>query len=166
MQVIVQPASTTVAPGGGVNPPTGGIWHPQVHVEGQSESALHGPVDWAKHEFHETLVHVLPASQMEGKEENNPESPAGSTPGGLGTSLHGITVSVAYGGSLASGCWSFPQLMDPANVSTGQVYPGPQSEAATQGVRHWGTQAPHVPPSARAQTIATSHGRETPYPPR
>jgi hypothetical protein len=79
-------------------------------------------------------VHVLPASQMEGK-AGKPESP-GSTPGGLGTALHGITVSVAYGGSLASGCWSFPQLTDPEKVSTGQVYPGPQSGAAMHGASH------------------------------
>lgn len=42
------------------------VSHPHVHVEGQSESTLHGPVCWAAQVFHETLVHVVPASQMEG----------------------------------------------------------------------------------------------------
>src|SRR5579863_4728316 len=134
MQIIVHPASTTGVPGGAASPPPKVIWHPHVHVEGQSESVLHGPVCWATHEFHVTLVHVLPASQMAGT-AGNPES-AGGRKGGSGTALHGITVSVAYGGSLASGCWSFPQLTDPVKVSTGQVYPGPQSEAVTHGACH------------------------------
>ncbi|HSY40139.1 MAG TPA: hypothetical protein VLA79_11445, partial [Polyangia bacterium] len=39
--------------------------HPQVHVDGQSESTLHGAVCGATQSLHETSVHVVPASQIE-----------------------------------------------------------------------------------------------------
>jgi hypothetical protein len=36
------------------------VSHPQVHVDGQSESTLQGVVCGAVQLFHETLVHVVP----------------------------------------------------------------------------------------------------------
>jgi hypothetical protein len=84
------------------------VSHPQVHVDGQSESLLHGVVCGAAQLFQETSVHVVPASQMEkaGKPGGAPASP--NTVHGLGTALHGTVVTVAWGGWLAS--WSLPQL--------------------------------------------------------
>jgi hypothetical protein len=85
------------------------VSHPQVHVDGQSESPLHGVVCGGAQLVQETSVHVVPASQMEGmagKPGGGPESP--NTVHGLGTALHGTVVTMACGGWLAS--WSFPQL--------------------------------------------------------
>jgi hypothetical protein len=60
MQTIMQPPS--LARTG----PSQFVSQPHVHVEGQSESTLHGLVCWAAQLFHETSVHVVPASQMAG----------------------------------------------------------------------------------------------------
>lgn len=95
MQVSTQPPSlaSTV--------PSQFVAHPHVHVEGQSESTLHGPVCWAVHVFHETLVHVVPASQSEATgKPGRPASPNALS--GMGTALHGTVMTVAYEGSLAS----------------------------------------------------------------
>jgi hypothetical protein len=70
------------------------VSHPQVHVDGQSESTLHGLVCGATHVFHETSVHVVPASQMEGIGKP-PRAASPRMPGGVGTALHGTVVTVA-----------------------------------------------------------------------
>jgi hypothetical protein len=71
------------------------VSHPQVQVDGQSESTLHGVVCGAAQLFQETSVHVVPGSQMEGigKPGGGPASPNGSP--GVGTALHGTGVTVA-----------------------------------------------------------------------
>jgi hypothetical protein len=83
------------------------VSHPHVHVEGQSESTLHGPVCWAAQVFHDTLVQVVPASQMEGIGKP-PRAASPNALSGVGTAPHETVVTLAYEGSLAS--WSFPQL--------------------------------------------------------
>jgi hypothetical protein len=88
MQTIMQPPS--LARTG----PSQSVSQPHVHVEGQSESTLHGPVCWGSHVFHETLVHVVPGSQRAGI--GKPPSPASpSMASGEGTALHGTVVTVA-----------------------------------------------------------------------
>ena len=69
--------------------------HPQVHVDGQSESTLHAVVCGATHVFQETSVHVVPASQMAGigKPAGGAASPSRFS--GEGTALHGTVVTVA-----------------------------------------------------------------------
>jgi hypothetical protein len=128
MQVVVHSA-------GGRGTPQHGIWHPQVHVEGQSESTLHVPVCWAMHVFHVTSVQVLASQTKEGKGE------AASSNGVRGQG----TVVMVSRGKLAS---SSPQKKNPAPMGW-QVNPGPQSAVVMQGGSHCGRQVPHVvPPSA------------------
>jgi hypothetical protein len=65
---------------------------PHVHVEGQSESALHAV--WAAlHVFHVTERQVLPGLQITGI--CGPESPKSGGIGGSGTSAQGMVVDVA-----------------------------------------------------------------------
>jgi hypothetical protein len=78
---------------------------------------------------------------------------------GLVTALHGMTATVTYGGSLASGCWSFPQETDSVMLD-GQVNPGPQSDAAVHGTFHCGAQALHIVPAS--QSGITSAGTDSP----
>jgi hypothetical protein len=93
MQALVHAASIMLAPAsaGIAGPPENPhvIGHWQVHVEGQSESTLHGGVCCATQVFQliETQL-MLPPSQMFG--------------GGIGGMGQAMLILVAYGGRLAS----------------------------------------------------------------
>jgi hypothetical protein len=89
MHTIVQPPS--LARTG----PSQFVSHPHVQVDGQSESTLHGVVCGAAQLLHETSVHVVPASQMEGIGKPPRVAASSSTLNGVGTALHGTVVTVA-----------------------------------------------------------------------
>jgi hypothetical protein len=80
---VLSPESEDVS--GKLKPPHV-VWHSHVHVEGQSESTVHGGVCSATHVFWVIERQVLPASQMAG-------TPGGSK-GGMGTALQGMVVLV------------------------------------------------------------------------
>ncbi len=155
---IVHPASTVLAPGG-IGSSLQVLWQPHVQVDGQSESVLHAPVCCATHFLYVTSVHVVPGWQMDGMESPGGRAASASGKGPSCTALHGTTVTMAYGGWLAS--WSFPQSYEVTPLDA-QVYPGPQSGSATQGASHCGTHAlygPHVWPPSAAVTHCVAMSR-------
>jgi hypothetical protein len=89
MHTVVQPPSAARTG------PSQFVSHPQVHVDGQSESTRHGVVSGAEQLLHETSVHVVPASQMEGIGKPAGMLASPSMLSGLGTALHGTVVTVA-----------------------------------------------------------------------
>lgn len=89
MHTVVQPPSAARTG------PSQFVSHPHVHVDGQSESTLHGVVCGATQSFHETSVHVVPASQMERLPKGAGRAASPNMLSGLGTALHGTVVTVA-----------------------------------------------------------------------
>jgi hypothetical protein len=89
MHTVVQPPSAARTG------PLQFVSHAHVHVEGQSESTLHAVVCGAAQLLHETSVHVVPASQMDGILKPGGAAASPSTLSGVGTALHGTVVTVA-----------------------------------------------------------------------
>lgn len=78
LQAVVHPLS--LADPGKFNKPQPAR-HPHVHVDGQSESTVHGPVSSASHLFHRNKLQMLPARHV--------------VLAGAGAALHETVVTVA-----------------------------------------------------------------------